>query len=361
MVSMKDIARQAGVSVCTVSLVFNGKTGNRVSERMVRRVLATAKELGYEPNSVARTLRMRRSHVLGFITDEIATTPYAGAIMLGAQDAARRLGYILLVVSTGNDRELEREQIATLRSHQVDGYLYALMYHRRVPLPAELRDAPTVVVDGEDEDGQAPSLYPDERLIGRDATARLIAAGCRRIVYFGSETHILAQDERLEGYRQALDEAGIGFDPALVVNATENVNAGERAGRMLDELKPDGVFCFNDVRAPAVYEAAQARGLRVGSDLAVIGVDNQPFIASVLRPALTTVELPHYDMGFLGVLRVVSMIDGPDAVQGVLPDHGALVEAGGEGAAGALGSDGALSVGLRCRIVDKESVPPVLP
>lgn len=360
MVSMKDIARAAGVSVCTVSLVLNGKTGNRVSERMASRVLNTAEQLGYAPNSVARTLKMRRSHVLGFITDEIGTTPYAGAILLGAQDAARRLGYILLTVNTGNDRALEHEQIATLRSHQVDGFLYALMYHRRVEVPEELHELHTVVVDGEDEDGIVPSIHPDEQLIGRDATHRLIAAGCRRIVYFGSETGILAQGERYAGYRQALDDVGLAFDPALVVNATENVNADELASRMLEELKPDGVFCFNDVRAPAVYAAARAHGLTVGRDLAVIGVDNQPFIASVLRPGLTTVELPHYEMGFEGVMRVVAMIDGPEAVQDLCGVDGDDSASAGVERTAVTTAAGALSVGLRCRVVDKGSVPPAL-
>lgn len=142
LVSIKDIAKEAGVSICTVSLVMNNKDRNRVSKAVAQRVRGTAQSMGYKPNSVARTLRTSRSYVLGFITDEIATTPYAGRVLVGAQEAARKLGYILLTVNTGNDRELENQEIAALRQYRVDGFLYAMMYHRVVEIPAELEAAP---------------------------------------------------------------------------------------------------------------------------------------------------------------------------------------------------------------------------
>lgn len=148
--------KKAGVSICTVSLVMNNKDRNRVSKAVAQRVRGTAQSMGYKPNSVARTLRTSRSYVLGFITDEIATTPYAGRVLVGAQEAARKLGYILLTVNTGNDRELENQEIAALRQYRVDGFLYAMMYHRVVEIPAELEGSPTVVVDSEDENRKIP-------------------------------------------------------------------------------------------------------------------------------------------------------------------------------------------------------------
>ena len=142
LISIKDIAKEAGVSICTVSLVLNNKDRNRVSKAVAQRVRETAQSMGYKPNSVARTLRTSRSYVLGFITDEIATTPYAGRVLVGAQEAARKLGYILLTVNTGNDRELENQEIAALRQYRVDGFLYAMMYHRVVEIPANSKAAP---------------------------------------------------------------------------------------------------------------------------------------------------------------------------------------------------------------------------
>ena len=237
LVSIKDIAKEAGVSSCTVSLVMNNKDRNRVSKAVAQRVRGTAQSMGYKPNSVARTLRTSRSYVLGFITDEIATSPHAGRVLVGAQEAARKLGYILLTVNTGNDRELENQEIAALRQYRVDGFLYAMMYHRVVEIPAELEGSPTVVVDSEDENRKIPSIYPDDEMAGYDATNRLIQAGCKRIVYYGSSITIIAQGERFAGYRRALADAGIPFDEQLVVNVEEATNAASEAGRVFDEIK----------------------------------------------------------------------------------------------------------------------------
>lgn len=342
---MKDIAKSAGVSVCTVSLVLNGKAKNRVSERNARKVLDVARELGYVPNSTARTLRMGRSHVLGFISDVIATTPYAGDLLLGAQDAARQLGYIVLTANTGDDRELEIEEISALRRYQVDGFLYALMYHQRVHLPEAIGDVPTVVVDGEDEDGRVPSVFPDDLRIGYDATKRLIDAGCQRIAYFGASDAVIAQFDRFQGYKDALAEAGMAVDPVLLENTEEGRIAEAHAERLISEGKPDGIFCFNDRRVPALYHIAERHGLVVGRDLAIVGVDNQRIIGDMLIPELTTVELPHYDMGFEAVLRLVAMLDGPDDVRRLCEETGRAMP----------GDD--LELRIHCRLLNKQSVP----
>lgn len=342
---MKDVARQAGVSVCTVSLVLNGKYANRVAEATVHKVRRAAQELGYEQNSVALTLKTKRSHVLGFVSDEIAITPYASRILLGAQDAARRLGYMLLTVNTGNDDEVRDREIAMLRRYRVDGFLYALMYHKIVDVPRRLTDVPTVVVDGQDAAHMVPSAFPDDETVGFDATNRLIAAGCERIAYCGSEAPIVAQGERLAGYRRALSQSGIGVDESLIVNVTEEVNAVERMGRLFDTHRPDAVFCFNDRRAAAVYRAAAACGLRVGEDISVVSVDNQPFITNVLSPGLTTVELPHYDMGYVSVVKLVEALDGPEAVAEVLEESPQM-----------RWPDDRWAYRIRCRIIERQSV-----
>ena len=345
LVSIKDIAREAGVSVCTVSLVMNNKDRNRVSKAVAQRVRDTAKAMEYQPNSVARTLRTSRSHALGFITDEIATTPYAGRVLMGAQEAARKLGYILLTVNTGNDPELEAQEIKALRRYRVDGFLYAMMYHRVVDIPAELEGSPMVVVDSEDAQGRIPSVYPDDELAGYDATNRLIQAGCRRIVYYGSDTTIIAQGERFAGYQRALAQAGIPFDERLVVNVIEDVNAAQEAARVFDEIRPDGIFCFNDVRATFIYEAARERSIVIGKDVSVISIDNQPFITDVLKPSLTTLQLPHYEMGFDAVLQLVGKLDGERAVESLDYDE-SIVKRSGDG----------LQTSLRCSVIERDSI-----
>ena len=297
MVTMKEVAESAGVSIATVSRVLNGKDRGRIKPEIAREI-----------KRIASNLKTRSSRILGFISDEIATTPFAGRIMLGAQDAARELGYILLTVNTGNDPDLERRQIGIVRQYGADGFLYAMMYHRKVDVPEQLDDLPVVLVDAEDRAGARPSICPDEYGIGYTATRRLLDAGCRRIAYFGADVPIVAQSERLAGYRAALDESPIGYDDRLVLAIDEHDVHGD-VPRLFDECRPDGVFCFNDVRAHLAYREANRLGLTVGRDLSVVGVDNQPFIAGILSPALTSVELPHYEMGYWSVRKLISLID----------------------------------------------------
>lgn len=346
LVSIKDIAKETGVSVCTVSLVMNNKDHNRVSKAVAQKIRATAENMGYKPNSVARTLRTSKSNTLGFVTDEIATTPYASKVLKGAQDAASKLGYILLTTNTNNDAELENQEISALLRYNVDGFLYAMMFHRKVDIPEVLEGSPTVVVDSEDAAGRVPSVYPDDELAGYDATNRLIQAGCRRIVYYGSATSIVAQEQRLTGYRRALAEAGIPFDDALVVEVSEFTNADDEAARVFDEIKPDGIFCFNDVRATFIYEAARERGVRIGADVSVISIDNQPFITNVIKPSLTTLELPHYEMGFEAVRQLVTILDGDKAVADLESDRGMAVQRQRDGS----------KTALRCRIIERDSI-----
>ena len=262
MVTMKEVAESAGVSIATVSRVLNGKDRGRIKRN---RPGDQANRQGprLQAQSGGPHLKTRSSRILGFVSDEIATTPFAGRIMLGAQDAARELGYILLTVNTGNDADLERRQIGVVKQYGADGFLYAMMYHRKVEVPRELDGLPVVIVDAEDEHGERPSICPDEYGIGYTATRRLLDAGCRRIAYFGADVPIVAQSERLAGYRAALEQSDVGFDDRLVLAIDEHDRQGDVL-RLFDALHPDGVFCFNDVRAHLAYEQADRLGLAIG-------------------------------------------------------------------------------------------------
>src|SRR5688572_21548336 len=135
--SIKDVASRAGVSVTTVSHVLNDVPGKRISDETRSRVRQAADELSYRPNSMARSLRLQRSHILAMVSDQIATTPHAGQIILGAQEAASKRGWLLMLVNSGGDRETERAEIRALQQRQVDGFLYATMFHQEVDVPAE--------------------------------------------------------------------------------------------------------------------------------------------------------------------------------------------------------------------------------
>ena len=159
---MADVAARAGVSVATVSHVLNDVPGKRIRPETRERVKDAAAELGYVLNGVARSLRTRRSHVIAMVGDEIASTPHAFGITQGAQEAASEVGWLLVQISTGADRRFEDAQVTALRQRQVDGYLYARMYHHEVEIPAVLQGLPVVVVDGTCADPTVSSVVPDE-------------------------------------------------------------------------------------------------------------------------------------------------------------------------------------------------------
>ena len=205
------------VSISTVSLVLNGRDEGRVKAPLAALVREKADELGYTVNPLARSLRTCRTRILGFISEEVATTPYAGGIILGAQDAASTYGYMLFTVST-DGKASEENEIATLKRYGVDGFFYSKMSNRIAHVPESLSEYPVVMVDATDHENKVPSIEPDEFMIGYDATNRLIQAGCKRIAYVGCAENMIAQDGRLAGYRTALQEAGRAFNPSLVCN-----------------------------------------------------------------------------------------------------------------------------------------------
>lgn len=308
MTTMKEIARQTGVSVSTVSLVMNHRDAGRVKPEIASRVRETARQLGYQINPMARSLRTNSTRILGFISDAVATTPYAGGMILGAQSAASRLGYMLITVSTDGGMK-EDDEIDALKRYGADGFLYAKMSNRITDVPSKLLDYPVVLTDATDRNGVIPSVEPNEFLIAYDATTHLIKAGCERIAYVGCSETMIAQEGRLAGYRAALENAGRDFDERVVTNVPNNGPALREVSTLFDAEHPDGFFCFNDARAWYVYECAARRGLTVGKDISVVGVDNHRVFAETLEPQLTTVELPHFEMGYWAATKLISMIE----------------------------------------------------
>ena len=304
--TIHDIARHAGVGVGTVSRVLNAHPN--VSAKTEANVRKAIDELGYRPAAAAQTLRTRRSNVLGFITDLIATTPHAGQIIRGAQETAWHGGKILFLVNTEGDPQLERTAVDTMLDRQVDGIIYATMYHRRATLPENIYQAPTVLLDCFVDDGSLPSVVPDEYEGGYQATKVLLERGHRRVGFINHVEPIPAQKLRIQGYQAALAEYGIPFDAALTTEHHSEPRGGYDG--MMELLRrpdrPTAVFCYNDRLAMGAYEAIRQQGLRIPQDIAVIGYDNQELIAANLWPALSTMQLPHYDMGVWAVEHLLS-------------------------------------------------------
>lgn len=319
-VRIRDVAAKAGVSPATVSLVLNGVSEGRVREETAVRVREAARSLGYEPNALARSLRNQRTHTIGLISDRIITTPYASRMIHGAQEAAWARGYILVVVNTEGAPELERDAVAALVGRQVEGFLYGTMYHRVVTVPERLRAHPLVLLDAESDDGDVPAFVPDEEDGGRVAADHLLAHGHRRIAHVTDHPDVPAAVLRLAGFRRRLESAG-HFDGDLVSAAPAHwdrtrVSAwGYEATRELLSRsdRPTAVFAYNDRMAIGVYRAARELGLSIPEDLSVVGFDNHESVADELTPGLTTVALPHYELGFRATATLLDLIENPAA------------------------------------------------
>lgn len=301
-VRMADVAARAGVSTATVSMVLNGVNSTRISPETQQRVREAAEAVGYKPNSVARSLRTQQTRMVGLISDTIASTPFAGRMLAGANDVAREQGHLVVLVDTEHDAEAERQALHALNGQQVDAMIYACMWHRVVEVPEGLPEA-AVLLDCAPAAGGHAAVVPDERAGGVAAVRELVAAGHRRIAFLDAEERfdLVASRLRYEGYLEVLAEAGIEPDPAWHVRAEPVAGGGREAARRLLDLpaqrRPTAMFCFNDRMAMGAYAAAHHCGLSVPSDLSIVGYDDQQLVAAELDPPLTTVALPHYEMG----------------------------------------------------------------
>ena len=298
-ITMKDVARQAGVSQATVSYVINNTSGENIPAETRERVLAAVRDLGYRPNNAARNMRTQRSNFIGFITDLIAVTPHAGAIIKGAQDAARVHGQTLLLVNTDGVPEVENTAIETMLEYRVAGIIYATMWHRLATPPENLSEAPAVLLDCFSPNPAFSSVVPDEVGGGRAATQVLLRKGHRRIGFINNSEPVPATLGRLAGYQQALAEYGLPFDSDLIRTGLSDSRGGYDAALdlMRQPERPTALFCYNDRMAMGAYDAVRKLGLSIPEDVGVIGFDNEEIIAAALHPGLSTMQLPHYQMG----------------------------------------------------------------
>lgn len=310
-ITIRDVAADAGVSATTVSNALSDAPGSRLTAETKDRVRQSAARLGYRPSALAQSLRTRRAGIIGLIGDEVATTPFAGKMILGAQDGAKAHDSLLLVVTSGYQHEVDESEIDELVRRQVDGVLYASMYHRQVRLPPRLANETVVLINASTPDTSISWVVPDEVTGGRDAAALLLEAGHRRLGIVDNEHDIPASRGRLAGFLGRAADSGIPRDAIVVVAGSADAAGGYRAARALLSLaeRPTGLFCFNDRMAMGAYRAAAELGLRVPGDVSVVGFDDQEYVGEALHPRLTTIALPHYEMGAWGAERLFERIE----------------------------------------------------
>jgi LacI family transcriptional regulator len=308
------VAAAAGVSVTTVSHVLNETPHTRTSDETKARVREAAAQLGYQPNRLARGLRTQASGMVGLVTEEIATTPHAGRIILGAQEEASRRNLMLSIINSELNAapEVSSREIQAFIDRQVDGVIYATVFHDEVVLPSEFGVVPAVIIGARDSESSIPSVMPDERGGAESVVELLVSAGHRRIAFAATSVDVPATRGRLAGYRAAMVAAGLDPD-ACVVEAEAEASGGYEATHALlnhdrpADQRPTAVFCYNDRMAMGAYRAIAELGLSIPRDVSVVGFDDQAPIPESLYPALTTVALPHYEMGAAAVEMIASL------------------------------------------------------
>lgn len=329
-VTLADVARAAGVSSPTASLVLSGRGQElRISEAVQQRVREVATELGYRPNIVSVGLRKGSSATLGFVSDTVATSQVAGDLIKGALEAALEHGYMLFIGETEGDARLERRLLDAMLDRQVDGIVLTSMFTQTRRLPAGLDQVPSVLLNAlpQGRSASLPVVVPDELEAGRAAARLLVEAGHRRIHLVGAgpgpkdvPPRTVAGRERLRGVLEVL--AAAGLEPASgVVHPDWLPELGADAvGRILDTDGPGhAMIAFNDRVALGAYEALHARGLGVPDALSIVSFDDSP-LAAWLHPGLTSFAIPHYDLGRRAVELLVASITAHR--EGALPPEG---------------------------------------
>lgn len=324
MTTIYDVARASGVSPKTVSRVINGDAAVKGSTK--QKVQDAIAELGYVPSTAARAMRSNRSGLVGLITGAISTSPdrteAAGLpdlfIVQGIQKAMEASGRTLLIADTGGKTERVPQLIRTFEEHRVEGLIYVADHHRKVTLPVVSATTKMVLANCFD-DHATPCVLPDDYRGQFSLVQALMAKGHRRIAYLTLSQHMEATIHRTKGYRDALAEAGVAFDPALMIpaeldgldQAAEEQLLWDALDRLLSLRERPTAICFgNDRMAMRAYGILRSRGLSLPDDISVAGFDNHKMITQTLYPTLTSAELPYAAIGVRATELLLGMIEG---------------------------------------------------
>jgi LacI family transcriptional regulator len=309
-ITLADVARRAGVSTTTASFVLSGRTDMRISTRTADSVRQAARVMDYRPRVGGRVHLAEKAPAVGFISDTIASEPFAGELIRGGIAEAARQGHTVVVAETGGAPGLEASLVQELLDAGVEQFVYAATATRVVRLPDPLLARQTVLVNCIDRRWRTPAVVPDDRSAGALAARTLLDAGHREGIWLAGEVALgpYAGRDRKRGIDAHLHAHGV--EVARHVSCswwppdTREAMIAELAGA---DAPPTGVIAMNDRVAMGVYQAVSEAGLRVPDDVSVVSFDNSD-LAWWLAPGLTSIGLPYFDMG----RRAVELVLGAE-------------------------------------------------
>lgn len=326
MVTIKHVAERAGVSFKTVSRVANGDPAVAAETREL--VTKALNELGYVPNQAARSMRTQTAAVVGLMTDAVATTPYSVDIVRGVQAELRDSNRTLIIANTDGAPELEAEFWRLFRAHRVAGVIYATHYLHAVAPPDPGFDVPIVLANCFATSPGYPAIVPDDYAGGVRQVRHLVDLGHRRIGLVSLNPIIHAADLRGRAFRDVLGAAGLPVDERFVKPGVVGPIGAERLvayeaalGMLAAPDRPTAIVCGHDQIALQVAAAAAHLGLRIPDELSIIGFDDLKLISEAMRPGLTTVALPYYEIGRLAARSLFDrLVGGTPAETPILVD-----------------------------------------
>ena len=298
--TMVDVARAAGVSQSTVSFVINDRRDVVVAEETRRRVLQAAADLGFRPNRTAQSLRLNQSFLIGIVTSGIVAGPYAGRIVAGLQRAVHADGQLCMVVDMTEDPAEGDTAVASFLAQGVTAIVYASYMPVALPTSPLLRQTRCVFVNCWPTDRAVAEtvILADEYGGGRAAAEAAFRAGHTDVAFLGGTRGEYACVQRHRGFVDAARGAGIAPSNLFQTNGNYEISSGyDTTLAAFRHRRPTALVCGNDRMAVGAILALHTLGLEVPRDVSVIGFDDQPDVADEVRPALTTVALPHHEMG----------------------------------------------------------------
>jgi len=303
-VTLSDVARLAGLSPTSASMILNGRPDTRLSQAAHDRVHAAAQTLGYRPNVFARSLRTDKTQTIGFISDLVATTRFASGLIRGALESAEAAGHVVIVLETAGEPDRGTAAIETVLDRQVDGIIFATMRARELFVPDLPASTPVVMLNATNS-AHPTAVLPDEVNGGRLAVRLLVERGHRDGIALLGQNDDTERDvfrsatiaRRIAGIRSEMSAHGLEFIAEESIWLWEP-DTGYAATRALLERHPEvrALLCMNDRLAFGAYQALADAGLSVPEDVSVVSFDNDD-LAAYLRPGLTTIALPHEAMG----------------------------------------------------------------
>ncbi|WP_449602514.1 LacI family DNA-binding transcriptional regulator [Paenibacillus sp. Marseille-Q9583] len=301
MMTIKDVAKIAGVSVATVSRVLNESGYVNIDTR--KKVEAAIKEMNYTPNEVARSLYKRKSKLIGLLLPDI-TNPFFPQLARGIEDRMQEHGYRIIFGNSDENEEKELDYIQTFIQNNVIGMISSTNFPEK-DIYSNLK-IPVVFLDRTSND--SPSVYADGRKGGRLAAQEIISRGSTKITVMQGPAHIKPAQDRFQGAIEVLDEMGITYQ-VIQTSSFSHTEAEQWAVELFDKyIDTDGVIASNDIVATAVIHEAHRLGKRVPQDLQIIGFDDIP-LSSLLSPSLSTIRQPAHDMGREAAGLLIKLIE----------------------------------------------------